>query len=185
MRDNINKDSLESFVRQNRENFDDAIPNLGIWSEIEQGLDQKSAFLQPKKRKLWKYSQIAAAAMVLLTLGGFFGNYLGKSQFNIDTPTSELVEIEAYFNKKVSEKYSQLTKLSYDKSIDVDLAQIDEVMKELREDMVNQVPGAQEKIINNLIKSYETKIKILERVLERSGEREQEQNNNNDVQISL
>ncbi len=185
MKNNKHNNSLEDFVQKNREAFDEAIPNLGIWTEIEKGLDQKNVPARPKTRRLWYYSRIAVAALLLIFSGGIIGNFIGQTQSVKNSPTSELAEIEAFYKKRISEKYAQLTNVNHDKSIDDDLAQIDEVMKELKADMLNQVPGAQEKIVNNLIKSYQLKINILERVLEWGDGNDQQQNNERNVQVSL
>lgn len=186
MSDTKNNNKLEDFVQNNREAFDDAIPNLKIWTEIEKGLNQTDCIeYQPKRRNLWRFSKIAAAVVFLLSLGGVIGNYIGQSQLDPNDASTELAKVEAFYKKRVSEKYAQLSKFNIDGSIDADLAQIDEVMEELREDMINQIPGTKEKIVDNLIKSYELKIKILEHVLERVDGHELEQNNNKNVQISL
>lgn len=185
MSDKKNNNNLEDFVQQNREAFDDAIPNLKIWTKIENGLDHKTSATKPQSRKVWQNLRIAAAIVFLLSLGGVIGNFIGQEQRNPDNASSELVEIEAFYQKQVSEKYAQFTKTSNDKSVEADLAQIDEFMKELKADMINQVPGTKEKIISNLIKNYQLKINILERVLERVEENTQEQNNKKNVQISL
>ena len=48
-----------------------------------------------------------------------------------------------------------------------DLEQLDLTMQELRQELLRAPKGQEEQIIENLIRSYQTKVQILERVLER------------------
>ena len=47
------------------------------------------------------------------------------------------------------------------------VAQIDELLEELKTELDNAVKGSEEQIINAMINNYQTKLAILERVLQR------------------
>ena len=186
MGDKIKNNKLESFVQNNREAFDDAVPSLKIWTEIERELGKEKQNTPTHGYQLRRHLKVAAAVLFLLFIGGIIGNYIGSSSpSSRNSLSGELAEIETFYKKQVSEKYAQLTKLNHDKSVDTDLQQIDDAIRELKEDMVNEVPGTKEKLIANIIKSYQLKINILKMVLERTQENKQEQNNNKNAQISL
>jgi hypothetical protein len=58
-------------------------------------------------------------------------------------------------------------------------------MLELREELLNAPEGKEEEIINNLIKTYQTKVSILERVLERVQSTNHKKVNHNENEISI
>ena len=75
----MHKDQLEQFIQTNRAEFDDARPSLKLWANIERDLD--SEIMQPKNQQpKMAWYKVAAAALVLLTVGGLGGMYLGQSQ---------------------------------------------------------------------------------------------------------
>lgn len=167
----MQRDFLEQFISDNREAFDQSTPSLKVWAGIDKTLETGKP--QAKRMVLWPKARIAAAIVALVAIGAVMGSYLTRvndqqAVASAELASPELMEAEQYYNNEVQKRYSQLANYKYDKSVDQDLQQIDQIMNELRADLAEVPKGMEEEIISNLIKSYQTKIRILERVLDRT-----------------
>lgn len=156
---------LEKFVIQNRTELDTAVPSLKVWAEIDKKLERKSA----KRRSLWTFVKAAAAVIILLGAGSLIG--VNLSENNSGTGLAEVApqyaDLEHYYNSQIDQKVKQLASYRHDVYVQEDLRQLDEVFTELRNELEFAPKGAEEKIIQLMIENYETKIEILERVLEK------------------
>lgn len=162
-------DRLEEFINNNRAEFDDAIPSLKVWARLDKALEQQQ---DRKHSGPWKLMRVAAAVLVLLTLGGIGGLYLGKMQNSVSTEqvaniSPEAAEAERYYTQQFQEKYQQLAKYSAVNNLESDFEQIDKATQELKKELLNVPKGNEEQVVRNLIQSYQLKLQLLERVLER------------------
>jgi len=163
------QDNLEQFIRANREAFDDARPSLKIWADIDRALEQKKSRPFQWRRLL----QFAAAVVLLLVAGALIGHQLsrGVQETNsIETLariSPELADLEAHYNKQINQKFALLANYPQQETVKADFAQIDETMEELRNEIVKAPAGMEKEIVTNLLRSYQLKVQILERVLER------------------
>lgn len=157
------RDRLEKFIHQNRDQFDQKIPNLKVWSDIEKRLDP------PKAKRIPLYRKIGVAASVVILLG--IGALLGRQFFTSTTTIVDggpiLEQFEIDFQKRINQQKAKLASYNYDESINEDLKDLDETLAELREELKNVPRGSEEQIIQAMIKNYETKVKILEIVLDK------------------
>lgn len=172
--------SFEKFIRENRAAFDDGVPSLKVWGQIDKALEQKRSRLKTR-RLTWS----AAAAVALLFSVGFTTNVfnLGKQQTLLAKQLSridpEYAETVTYYQQEISRKYEQLTNLPAQvqvTDVDKDFFAIDQAMKELRQELSIAPKGTEEEIIQYLIKSYQLKLDILERVLQTSKIVEDDEN---------
>lgn len=182
----MERDNLEKFILENREAFDNAYPNLKVWAEIDKTLEQKSA----KKVNLRRILSIAASVVVLLVAGGLVGSYLSQPkaedlQAMLENISPEYSEIEQHYSRQINQKYQQLVSNDNAGVVKDDFAQIDKVMQELKQELLDAPKGKEEQIIQNLIISYQTKIEILERVLERIQSTNQKPLKSEDDEISI
>jgi len=169
----MQQDSLEKFIQDNRESFDDAYPSLRSWAVIEQSMTEQKV-KQLTSRRLLK---IAAAVLLIFTSGGLIGSYITQTQqqpenvlANILPDISpELVALEQHYLDEIKKKSAQLASFPQDQEVENDLQFLDDAMEELRLELEVAPRGAEEQIVTNLIRSYQIKVKILERVLERIG----------------
>ncbi len=163
------KDNLEKFILENRAAFDDEKPRADLWQAIESNLEPK----EEQKRRIipiWRYARAAAAAVILIGTGILIGHKMSAPTDNalvMDEIFPEYTEMEQYYQAEVSEKFAQLTKYNVSPAIVQDLEQLDQIQQELKEDLANAPKGSEEQVINAMIKNYQTKLAILERVLDR------------------
>jgi len=183
----MQRDSLEKFVLENREAFDDAIPSLKVWGEIDRSVNRREARRITLRRSL----RIAAGVLFLLFAGALAGHYLsGLEEENpvavLENVAPEYFEMAQYYEGEISSKEKQLAAYQQGETVLEDFAQLDEAMEELKEELLHAPKGQEEQIVENLIKNYQTKIQILERVLERiQSNTNQEQFKPADDEISI
>ncbi len=171
-------DRLEQFIREHREEFDQSIPNLKIWAAIEGQLDQEQppAALagagSAKRIMFWKGLRAVAAVLAFMVFGGLIGSYITRAHLQMEPAgladiSPDYAELKEYYETQIQDKYQQLVSYEQAAVVEPDLDQLDDIMTELRQELVNAPKGSQEQIVENLIQSYQTKIEILTRVLER------------------
>ena len=164
------KDNLEQFIQDNRQEFDREIPSLKVWAAIDKELNTDPEEKPVgKTRSMWRYAWIAASVAFLLASGAFIGIQMtgGQSEIaSLSDVSTEYEEMEVYYQKQIQEKVALLARYD-DQTVTKDLEQVDEFMKELQQELKEAPKGNEEKIINAMIDNYQTKVNILERVLER------------------
>lgn len=176
------QDRLENFIIQHREDFDDAIPSLKVWADIDSQLaKQKSS----GRRKIWMYSRIAASVVFLLMIGGVVGSYLSTDHKEVAALNPELQEMEDFYSQQFQKKYAMLTSMPHAADIENDLGQVDVFLEELKQELAKAPKGAEERIIENLIKSYQLKIQILDLVLERMQNDQKEEKTETDERKNI
>ncbi len=187
-------DRLEQFVQDEREQFDGDVPSLKVWYGIEQELEAKVEQKQ-SRFKVWRAMRLAAAVLFLLVTGGLIGSFITSNnngtvstqQANvletIDEIAPELGETEAYYQSQVQEKIQVLASYEEDPALLEELAEIDEAMQELKQELLDAPQGSEEEIINNIIRNYQIKIEILEHVLSRIQAASNQNSERNEVSI--
>lgn len=187
----MQKNDLEQFIDTHREDFDDAYPSLKLWADIENELDGKQARIKPlRARRPWY--QVAAAAVILLVLGGLGGMYLAQPpQLTTNEVLAQIApefqEAEQYYQSQIQARYAQFSAYTQDPEVDADLAAIDQAMVELREELKHAPPGREEQIVQELVDSYRLKLQLLEHILEVIQQQDIQttttQNNSNETSI--
>jgi hypothetical protein len=117
-----------------------------------------------------KRLRAAAAVLVLLLAGGAAGAYLSNQDGTVESladVSPEHAEMERYFSSQVEEKMAKLASYKQDGVVKADLKELDETYEQLRQELKDAPVGAEEKIIQAMIETYQTKISILEQVLEK------------------
>ncbi|MEL6943188.1 MAG: hypothetical protein AAFO82_11015, partial [Bacteroidota bacterium] len=160
------------FISQHREEFDEASPSLKAWYQIEKSLEQEVKV--GRRIQLWKATRIAAAVILLLVTGGVIGSILTKQSSGneiaveqLEKIVPELPEMEQYYGQQLNQKLQQLA--SYENvapQILQDLEENDVFIQELKQELLKAPKGTEEIVLNNIIRTYQIKLGILERVLE-------------------
>lgn len=187
------KDQLEDYIRENREAFDDAVPSLKVWAAIDKELSTQTS-TEPKTSRrfpLWRVMTMAASVVLLLGVGAIIGRQLslGNSVQNnlaLDNEVSREVEdMKAYYETEIKNKEAQLVQYNERKNIAPDLAQIDQHLEELMEELKSVPAGSEEQVINAMINSYQVKAAILEKVLENLKNTKSQTNKNDSDETNI
>ena len=187
------KDQLEDYIRDNREAFDDAVPSLKVWAAIDKELgNQKDMTVHAVRRfSLRRVLAIAASVILLLGLGVLLGSQLNSgngSQKNLASDNDifrEVEDMKSYYEAEIKNKEAQLINYNEGKNIAPDLAQIDQHLEELVEELKSVPSGSEEQLINAMIKSYQAKTAILEKVLENLENKKGRTNKNNSDETNI
>lgn len=164
----MQRDELENFILDRREAFDDAIPSLKVWADIDRALNQPAV---SKPLTFQRFFKVAAAVAAILVVGGVCGNVLTRWQQAdpvaiIEKVNPEYLELEQHYRQEINTKVQQLARYEPGGTFMSDMKKMDKVMTELKEELRVAPKGQEEEIIATMIQTYQTKISILERVLE-------------------
>ena len=160
-------DNLEKFITGNKAQFSDHLPSPVIWENIEKGLKEDSA----KKFSIVKFIRAGVAAIGLLLLGIWFGvDFLVDDMDRAISNSSfkDYKQTEQYYSLQVNNYLEQVEKVDLDGSIVDELQQLDEVYQELRDELLHAEIINQDMIISAMIKNYQVKIGMLERILDKT-----------------
>lgn len=171
------KDDLEDFIEQRRELFDVKIPDEKLWNTISKQINTNTISIVWYRSRLFKS---IAASFLLLVMGGSLGFLLANkkesSLWNVEIDARPFTNFEMVSKKSIKEKLFQLRELNAEESIFSDLQQMDRSMEELKKEL-DRIPKGQEKIIlEQLKRGYQTKIDILDKILQRLEPKTEKQN---------
>lgn len=180
-------DYLEQFILQRKEAFEEGSPPPQLWGEINQKLDERK-----NRRQFWlRAGKIAATVCLLLCCGALLGSYITRHRMNrlsvLEKIAPEYAALEKKYQQQIDQKYQLLSSYRPGSAVEADLAQLDAVMEELRQELLIAPKGQEERIVESLLNNYRAKVAILERVLERINATEtetlKELKKNNDYSI--
>jgi len=188
----MKRDNLEQFIHQNRDAFDDALPSLKVWAEIDRALNQQEPSV--RRGRPWRRYLAIAASVVLLVLSGVgVGVYLGPAAQSsqavaLSDVAPQYAGMERQFQQQIDQRLARLARYGQNEAVVQDLEQLDKVMKELQAELQYAPKGQEQQIVENLMRTYQAKIAILERVLQRLQEanplpEELPKSNNDEVSI--
>ncbi|MEM7102417.1 MAG: hypothetical protein AAF502_04730 [Bacteroidota bacterium] len=174
------QDQLDKFMRENRAAFDAAEPDSMIWDNIEKAITPAG---QSKVVNIWGYARVAAVAILLLTIGAIGGSYFSGSAYQspglvMQDLSTEYAEAEAYYVSQINQKMDQIKTFDLSESVVEDIQSLNDEFNSLRSKLGDEVTD--EVIISAMIENYKTKIRILERVVDRMEKSEQEKTKHND-----
>ena len=178
------EDDIGRFVRSNRGDFDTEIPNLKIWAAIDKQLNEtvetptELRVVKPFAFKEWALR--IAAALTLLIIGASAGFYFKTKQEaveiaqTVDKIAPDFREAEQFYAQKVQNQLVKLTSFQpkTDPSVLADLQQIDEIQKELKQELDEAPDATREEIVKRMIDNYKIKLGILERVMQHLNEQQ-------------
>lgn len=168
-------DKLEKFIIENRNDFDDLVPDPAIFNRIQKR--------EPETISLnWtKVLVRVAAVMVIAVTSYIFIDYMVKedqSTMLVEKETidpndaemvQELVEAEYYYSARINERKEEFYCLTANNTglrddINLELVELDHVFKDLKEDLKDNADN--EEVVFAMIQNYRIKLEILEEILE-------------------
>jgi len=164
-------DRLESFVNENRHEFDQMEPSDKIWEAISNQLNEQS---KPKIRKLnWMKVAVVAAILVLVPTIIYQVKFAHQSQMGkavqLDPEVQELMEAEAFYAQEVSGKLIEIQKCykiypELKGEIEGDLNELETMYLSLKKDLKENISNKE--VIEAMIDNNRNRMKLVDDVLE-------------------
>ena len=167
-------DKLEKFINENRDDFDDLVPDPAIWDKIQKR--------EPETVSVnWTNILIRVAAVVVIFVSGYiFIDYLthdDQSQVLVNEEqidpndagmVEELMEAEYYYTSQIEERKEEFYCLTANNTglrddINLEMVELDQVFKNLKEDLKDNADN--EEVVFAMIQNYRLKLEILEEIL--------------------
>lgn len=167
----MQKDKLEKFMMENREDFDVFEPNEELWEGIQQSIT-------PVRKLNWKTIALRVAAVVVIFIASYFFHDLMQqnsnnqmAEENMEQPNEQmqmLMEAELFYTSQINTAQEEFILLSgNDKEliddIKYDLSELDKVFDELKNDLKEN--GDNQEVIEAMIQNYRIKLQILNEML--------------------
>lgn len=186
-------DNLERFILEHREEFDAAQPPLHLWAGIERQLPAATPQASGPARIVPLFTRLkyAAAVAALLVIGFTAGLNIARQQqaspmAEIERVNPDFRDAEKYYTGQINDKLQLLATYDADnEAVLQDLAQVDEIMEELKQELSGAPAGAEEQIVADLIRSYRNKVAILEKVLESISTKQEYQSKTQKNEIGI
>ena len=170
-------DDLECFIRHHRDDLDQAVPDLRVWGNIEQSIPAAVHRIAKMVKVDWQRRLLRTAASVaLLVVGMGLGLWYARSAdattanggMAMGEVSAEYKELEDFYRRDIAVKEEKLARFTGNQpdEIEGDLAQMDKVMTELRQELADVPPGNREQVVRVMIENYKAKSAILQRVLQ-------------------
>lgn len=160
-------DSLEKYIVDHRQEFDDQEPSSAIWDRIDAQLPKKVSFW--KKLSL-KHQLMAAASVLLLLSSGFLmGNFSARRQYKT-VAWAELQDMESFYQPRISQKTKAITVNTTDSLWREDIVQLENVLEELKLEL-SKHGNSKKEILEAIRKNYSIRLEILDRILEKTSEK--------------
>jgi len=166
----MEKDKLEQFILDNREAMDQLEPNPKIWAKID-------ADINPAKPNTIIYWLLGIIGVLVAAVSLLLGMQMGTSKtieptyFASEEQYNEFRETEEFYTTMVDYKLDQMGNTNESLQVRNDLDQLDQVFDELKQELLASPNYDNEMIISLMISNYKTKIEILEKVLSKSSEK--------------
>lgn len=183
------KNSLNDFINENRDDFDDNEPSRGHLERMKAKLEANASaeptapkVISFEVRKLW-YTAAAAAAIALVVVGAWMTNgtaepVLAERPVTTESPATivalsdvspEMAEVENYFIQSVStrvqavDNYGQASE-SFVQSCLGRLTTLETDYAELKKDLSANLND--QRVINAMIQNYRIRLQVLDQLLQ-------------------
>jgi flagellar basal body-associated protein FliL len=168
----MKKDRLESFVNENRHEFDQLEPSDHLWEAISNRLEEK-----PKQQnRKFTWMKIAAAVVAVVAIGSAVAyQSLVSDQkqtakaVQADPEVQELMEAEAYYAQEVTGKMAEIQKCykvnpELKSEIEGDLNELETMYLSLKNDLKENISNKE--VIEAMIENNRNRMKLVDEVLE-------------------
>ncbi len=164
-------DRLESFVNENRHEFERMEPSDQLWDTISNRLEEK-----PKQRIRKLHRMRVAAVIAVVVLGSalvYQSNVLNNKPTvlaePVDPEIQDLMEAEAYYAQEVSGRMAEIQKCykvnpELKSEIEGDLNELETMYRSLKNDLKENMSNKQ--VIEAMIENNRFRLKLVDDVLE-------------------
>jgi len=165
-------DKLESFVNDNRHEFDPKEPSDKMWEAISRRLDEETPVVRHSSRTWLRVAAmiaVVAISSVLVYLGTQPDRKEAAQAIPIDPEVQELMEAEAYYAQEVSGKMEEIQKCykvnpELKSEIEGDLNELEDMYRSLKNDLRDNI--ANKEVIEAMIENNRNRVKLVDEVLE-------------------
>ena len=151
------RSTLEDFIRDHKSEFDDLKAPAGVWQRIDQS--------KPKVHHLWKWSAVAATALLLVSLGYIFG-----TSFHTGPDIAgwkDYQETEQYYESRIQSKMDKIKTLAVSDEVMADIQVLDDVYQQLRTQLLEDPNANPQVLLSAMIRHQQQKLEIMEKILTR------------------
>lgn len=178
----MQRDELEKYIAEQRVDFDIHDLPEQVWPKIYQDLPDK-------KNSRFRFLKMAAVGLALITVGFGIGSFYfyNNDSHLADIAPPEFIETENYYAQQVATTYKEIKAIGGDENIDENLRALDEVYQELKSELLESKVNNREMILDAMIKTYQTKTELMEKILERLQEKKKytDPKNNENEKIEI
>lgn len=168
-------DRLEKYIQQNKDAFDDKTPDSRHKERFQEKVKQQAPIT--KVVPMWKNMVKIASVVAVLVVAGtiFLVNYpfnspkAAEQGVSLSEVSPEYKEVETYLQSNLDKKIKEFKSMECPngevekQEVLHEVSRIDTMYQELQEDL--QKNRGNERIINAMINTYQTRIEILEQVM--------------------
>lgn len=170
----MKRDPLESFINDNRHEFDPMEPSDKVWEKISSRLEQEQPSVEvPSRRLTWL--RVAVMIGVVLLVPAILYTLMKPGQKQtvkaivVDPEVQELMEAEAYYAQEVTGKMQEIEKCyqvnpELRMEIEGDLNELEAMYRSLKNDLRDNI--ANKEVIEAMIENNRNRVKIVDEVLE-------------------
>ena len=164
----MKRDSLEEFVKANRDDFDFREPSPELWEKIAGNTEQKKTV--PLKTYFIRIAAVLVVALISTVLVWQLG-YMSSDRLarNADPELLELMEAEAFYSHQVDKKLKEIRKCYYTypelkDDVENDLNELEYMYKVLKSDLKENISS--KSVIEAMIENNRYRLKLCDDVLE-------------------
>jgi len=163
------KDRLESFIRNNKKEFDQFDPPPALWDKIEKQLDEKFDLSQAgaKKGKVVRLSfllKVAATIIIVLGVGLWGYQYQKKESTELSNIDPQLAKQQVHYASLIEVKRSELKQIEKEEpqlysEFSSEIRKMDASYQKLKSDL----PGSpnQEETVKAMIRNLQIQTELL------------------------
>jgi hypothetical protein len=164
-------DRLETFVNENRHEFDRMEPSDKLWEAISNKLDE-----QPKQRiRRMSWMKVAAVVAIIIAVPAivyqlrFADQKQTAKAVQVDPEVQELIEAEAFYSQEVSGKLAEIQKCykiypELKGEVEGDLNELETMYRSLKSDLKENISNKE--VIEAMIENNRYRLKLVDEVLE-------------------
>ena len=184
-------DSLEKFINDNRDSFEDLEISSKSWENISANLGQ-NVDQEKSPGLLWVFRRVAAAVIIVFAMYGAYNVVIKvaqkematKGNKHIDPAIKEYTETEFYYASQVENKVAELERIAKEHpevitEVKEEFELLDNDMKTMKSDLNEGI--ASKEIIEAMVQNYRLKLKILKNILDQLNENTNENKSNDDT----